>query len=255
MTAPHLIRLLENYGLDGKEAMVYLAGLELGSATVQQLARKSQIKRTTVYLITESLKAKGLFSEFKNPRGLQFMAIEPNRLLGMLDERKASLQEFMPELLALANNQKKIKPCVRYYEGREGARDIAKEILEVGDTELLFIGSYSDVYTYLSPVFIDKFFRPERIRKNIYMRALSTKDPRSMALVPRDKGEMREIVFLPQETKYAAAQYICQDKIANFSPRRETMGFIVESHDLAAMERQKFELMWEACKKFQKSGN
>jgi len=249
MTAPHLIRLLENFGLDSKEAMVYLAGLELGSATVQQLARKSQIKRTTVYLITESLKAKGLFSEFKNPRGIQFIPIEPSRLLGMLDERKASLQDAMPELSALTNNQKKTKPSVRYYEGREGLRKLAMEMLGTPDSELLFMGSYSDVIACLGPVFYEKIFMPERIRKNIFLRALNTKDPRSIYLMSRNQKEKREIVFLPQETKCAAAQYICQDKIANFSPRRETMGFIVESHDLAAMERQKFELMWEACKK------
>ena len=252
MPNTRLVNLLENYGLDSKEAMIYLAGLELGSATVQQLARKSQIKRTTVYLIAEALKVKGLFSEFKNPHGVQFIPVEPNRLLGMLDERKAALQDALPELQAITHSQKRSKPSVRYYEGREGLRKLAMEMLGTPDSELLFMGSYSDVLACLGRVFYEKIFMPERIRKNIFLRALNTKDPWSIYLMSRNQKEKREIVFLPQETKCTAAQYTCGDRIASFSPRGETMGFIVQSPDLADLERQKFELMWEACKERQK---
>jgi sugar-specific transcriptional regulator TrmB len=250
MITSQLIQILENFGLDKKEGAVYLAGLELGPASVQQLAQKSQLKRTTLYLITESLKAKGLFSESKNQRGVQFIPVQPDRLINILDERKTALQKVMPELMALTHSQKETKPNVRYYEGRENILTIEKETLEGTDGEILLMGSFSDIYLiYASPKLADDAYRQERIRKNIFLRMLVIREPRSIALLPSDKSELRETRFLPTGTELVTVQYIYQNKIAYISPKQETMGMIIESKDLASMERQKFNVLWETCKR------
>jgi len=51
-------KILRNLGLNEKEAKIYLACLELGSATVQEVAQKSSIKRTNIYNLLGSLKKK-----------------------------------------------------------------------------------------------------------------------------------------------------------------------------------------------------
>ncbi len=244
-----ITQTLEKFGLDKKEAAVYLASLELGSASIQQLAKKSTLKRTTLYLITESLKSKGLISESKNRRGMQFVPIKPNQLIDMLDERKAALQNAIPELLALTHIQTETKPCVRYYEGKDSLQTVESETLEGTDGEILLMGSFSDVFLfYASPSLYDDTYRKARIKKNIFLRMLVLKEPRSVALIPRDKAELRETRFLPKDTKMNTIQYIYQNKIAYISPSREVMGLIIESNDLATMERQKFNLLWDACK-------
>ena len=51
---------LQDAGLSETEAKIYLAALELGQTSVSRIARKSGIKRTTIYLSLENLMEKGL---------------------------------------------------------------------------------------------------------------------------------------------------------------------------------------------------
>ncbi|MBI5733705.1 MAG: hypothetical protein HY973_02045 [Candidatus Kerfeldbacteria bacterium] len=52
---------LQQFGLTEKESALYLAALELGSAFISDLARKSQLKRPTTYLVVNQLEVMGLF--------------------------------------------------------------------------------------------------------------------------------------------------------------------------------------------------
>ena len=53
------INTLKEFGLTSNESKTYLAALELGQTTVQELGKKAKIKRTTVYTTLEGLKQKG----------------------------------------------------------------------------------------------------------------------------------------------------------------------------------------------------
>ena len=54
---------LKTLGLNQKEASIFLASLELGPATISDIARRSNIKRTTVYNLIEPLLQKNLVSK------------------------------------------------------------------------------------------------------------------------------------------------------------------------------------------------
>ena len=56
------IDVLERVGLKGKEASVYLALLELGTASVESIAKKAGTKRPTTYLVLDDLQNRGLVS-------------------------------------------------------------------------------------------------------------------------------------------------------------------------------------------------
>ena len=58
-------RDLEAFGLTEKESRVYLALLELGEAGIGEIAKKSAIKRTTLYDVVENLKKSGLVGSIK----------------------------------------------------------------------------------------------------------------------------------------------------------------------------------------------
>ena len=68
MTIPFLKQL----GLLEKEAKVYLASLELGEATVLELAKKSALNRTTVYVEIEKLGQRGLVSSIEKGKKRYF---------------------------------------------------------------------------------------------------------------------------------------------------------------------------------------
>ena len=55
---------LRNIGLSEKEAIIYLASLELGPSTIQEISKKAQLKRSSVYDLISSLVERGLMNNF-----------------------------------------------------------------------------------------------------------------------------------------------------------------------------------------------
>lgn len=132
---PSLEQSLQSAGLSEKEAKVYLAALELGSAGAVQIARKSGINRATTYLIAENLMLRGLMSSVEHEGHTLFASEPPSQLLARveresqtLEERKLSLSAALPELEALVKAGGTPRPSVRYYEGLQGL-EAMREIL------------------------------------------------------------------------------------------------------------------------------
>ena len=80
--------LLKSLKFSEKEAKVYLALLELGSAKAHDIARKTGINRTTVYDLLEILLHRGLISKYKKGALAYFNARDPKYLLSYLDREK-----------------------------------------------------------------------------------------------------------------------------------------------------------------------
>ncbi|MEX0672441.1 MAG: helix-turn-helix domain-containing protein, partial [Candidatus Paceibacterota bacterium] len=89
---------LQNLGMSEKEAKVYLALLQVDSASATELSRTTDIKRPTVYVIIESLAEKGLVSETTVGKRTQFQAESPERLETYVERRKQELNEQSKEL-------------------------------------------------------------------------------------------------------------------------------------------------------------
>src|SRR3989304_1158765 len=104
---------LEKIGMADKEAKVFLASLELGSSSVQEIAKKS-------YFQTE----------------------DPKRLLKLLEEQEEGLRrkeeefkKYLPELETLFNIAEE-KPKVRFFEGKEGLITIREDYFRAKDKEV-----------------------------------------------------------------------------------------------------------------------
>src|SRR3989344_4425511 len=94
---------LEYIGLKPKEAKIYLALLELGEASVVQIAKSAGIKRTTVYNILPDFINRGLAaSTFKKKRKVYFIE-DPRSLKNDVKEKESVIDKVMPELLAIQN--------------------------------------------------------------------------------------------------------------------------------------------------------
>ena len=123
-------------GLSENEAAIYLAALELGETTVSRLARKAEIKRTTAYLVIDSLKERGLISSLKKESASVFFAEDPRKLHEVLEERKQKIDKIMPQLLAFTNLIDK-KPEIRYFDGNEGIKEVYRDSLKYQNQEIL----------------------------------------------------------------------------------------------------------------------
>ena len=74
-------KLLENLGLEQKEAKVYLELLKLGEATATKIGEKTNLDRTLMYQIANKLIEKGLVSYIIKNNVKYFSAANPKKLM------------------------------------------------------------------------------------------------------------------------------------------------------------------------------
>lgn len=122
-----LEKYLEEIGLSQKESQIYLALLQVDSESIQDLAKRTGINRTTVYPVLETLQKKGLVSEVQKGKKIEYVAAPPERLETfverqkvMLQERSERLKDIIPQIKSIQRESGE-KPIVKYFEGRDGA--------------------------------------------------------------------------------------------------------------------------------------
>lgn len=240
-----IIKDLQRIGLNDKEANIYLAALELGESNIQQLAKKSGVRRTTTYDIIESLKSKGLMSRVIRGKKTLFYASDPHKLEDEIEEQKYVLRRILPELLMVANSLDS-KPKVRFFEGIEGIKEVYKDTLSYSDGELLAWVS-PDAIEAFDLDFLDNDYLPRRVEKKIWVRAIAPEVKKMKGYKEVDEKSLRK-------TRLADAQMFPlrveinlygKNKIAVMS-FDEKFGMIIESQRILETLKSIFEMNWKS---------
>jgi sugar-specific transcriptional regulator TrmB len=236
-----LEKTLENYGLDEKQAKIYLATLELGSASVQKISQKAGLPRSTCYEVLETLSQKGLISTFLKKKIKYFSAEEPEKIIDLTREKIQGFEKALPQFRALYG-EARIRPTARFYQGEQGIKIILDEILKEAD-ELLAFSSAEDLFSALPdfPRFVEK-----RVKKKIPSRVIlreSEKAQERKALGPK---ELRQVKIIPASYDYHGLIYIWHNKIAMFSFKKDMLAIVIESKELAQVQKAMFELIWNS---------
>lgn len=136
-----LEKYLEEIGLSEKESQIYLALLQVDSESIQDLAKRTGINRTTVYPVLETLEKKGLVSEVQKGKKVEYVAAPPERIETfverqkvVLEERAERLKDIIPQIKSIQRESGE-KPIVKYFEGREGAIAAHEEFYEMHDSK------------------------------------------------------------------------------------------------------------------------
>lgn len=141
---PKLLNELQNLGLSDKEARVYVASVQIGSAPMQKIAKLANVNRATTYVLVESLMKRGLMTSVTKGKKRYFQAEQPERLLEIIQKEKRELlareetvKELVPQLMNLheATQEVQGKPKVKFYEGKNGLLAVRDEILKNKDKE------------------------------------------------------------------------------------------------------------------------
>ena len=132
-------QILEQFGLNGRKADVYLAVLEMGSSTVIEIAKKAGIKRTTCYDILTDLIKEGLVSEIIKGKKRFFIGESPEKIQKDLQRKESLVSEILPQLKSI-HNISGVKPKIRYFEGKEGLMEAYDDALKYSG-EILAFGS------------------------------------------------------------------------------------------------------------------
>lgn len=147
-------QLLSDVGLLPSEIKVYLGALELGTSTVQNIAKKARISRTATYEAIELLGRRGLISSSNVGKRTMYAAEEPQRIVSHLKEEQrkfsTTLQDIEQQVNALQLLSGGIKPIVKVYEGDEALVAYFDHVAKVKPRTHDEISNLDDVYTFLT---------------------------------------------------------------------------------------------------------
>lgn len=235
---------LVQIGLQETEVRFYLAALELGQASVRDIASKAGITRTNAYDVFSRLLEQGLVTQVAGASNKTMLvaAEPPDQLTELLDARRRKLDVLLPELRSLHNSASG-KPRVRYYQGLDGIKHVLDDTLTARDKTLLGILSMRDLFEVPGRAWMDDFVR-RRIEAGVFLRVVRS-PVKDIANVWRQSAEeLRDVRFASPDFVFTMTSYVYDNKVAIISSRRENFAMTIESEEFAIMQRNLFDVFW-----------
>ncbi len=244
-------RELTYLGLSEKEAKVYLATLELGKASVQNISKKAEVNRATTYVVIEALMKKGLMTSIEQNKKQYFQAEPPEKLRMLFESMETEivrkldyLDKMLPELKVLYATQKG-KPVVRYFEGKEGMKAMFEEFFIDKHTEpARMIFSNDLLFDYFTDDELNNFIK-RSISKGVKVRSIFNDEKKQIEIEDGD--------FRIDAEKYPITSDIAifGNKVRIATQRGGLVGLIIENKEIADTLKTLFELAFKN-KKFGK---
>lgn len=242
----NIITTLEQLGIEEKQAKVYLACLELGTATIQDLAQKSGIKRTSIYNFLEEIKDKGLVSETKKGNKVFLIAEDPNNLKNKLENNLKKIEEVMPDLMGIFNLPGS-KPKMRYYEGLDGIKKVYIDTYSHGGK----LYGFADWDKIMPNDEMDDWlweFATERARRKVKFYAI-VKDGRfAREAQAREKEQLRESKIVSDVQFETELNMYGNNRVAMMSFRRPYSAVIIEDKAIYNTLMSIWKLLWNNLK-------
>src|SRR3989344_5326965 len=187
---------LKDWGLNDKEAKVYLATLQLGLSRVNDIAKKAGILRETTYFVLNSLIQRGLVGYVLKSGVKFFEAADPGKFISILKEKETKMKEILPNLEDIKKTKQPMWAYANY------------KIFELLQFEF--------------PHFVEK-----RIRNKIYARIIQERVPSLKRTSGVNRKEYREMRFSPIVLK--SNVFIYGDRVALINvSERNPIGVIIE---------------------------
>lgn len=245
MKNQQLIDILHDIGLTENEAEIYLTSLSLGPTTILKISKASQIRRTTVYSIIESLKKKGLMHI--EPAGFKqlYVAESPERLDAIVENKKRSLEKLLPQFNALYN-LKGGESTINYYEGLAAVKNIYETILKPlkpGDDYLVIsdLQKFFDMDRKYFEGFLEK-----RGKSSIKARLIGTDSEQARYMKQFARNMNHEIKILPPESKLSVDVMIVPNKVTIFNLEEPISAISIENKSVVELHKETFEIMWRS---------
>lgn len=243
-----LQKALLQLNLTQKEIACYLALLEAGSSSIQDISRFAGINRVTVYAAIEELQRKGLVSETKKGRRKLFVAEDPESFKNILEEKKSKikgeenmLNNFILPTLKAINVRQENKPQIKFFEGLGGIYKVYDDYI-LKSANVLGCGSYDSVMKVSSWDVEKKYIGKMRQRKTFF-RGILEDTEMNRKFNEISKGVMHN-KFLPEGQKVSSDILVFGSMVALISYEKKS-ATLIEDESIAEALKMYLEFMWE----------
>jgi len=247
-----MLKSLKQLGLQEKEIKVYLAVLKAGSLSAQNIAFKTGVKRTTVYLVLEKLKKIGLMGEIIEKNKKIFFAEKPEKLLKIIRQKKTEIEkeekrikELLPQLeKILGNKETVLSGEVRHYQGLEGIWNISDDILKTRKDQFSIIPG--KVYDHLGlSRFLADITKKRRQIGGTKAYLITDYHPQNLKFYREEDTDFREIRFMPEVKNFDSAMAIYDDKIVLISLQKPYSSILIKNEVIYSLIKFMFDSLWK----------
>lgn len=239
-----VISLLNELGLSESETKIYLASLEAGPTSVQDLAKKARLSRTAAYDAVASLQDRGLMTTFDRGKKRFFVAEGPDKAVTFfrskirgLRTKLEALEEQIPELKLQMGGD---RPAVHFYEGRDALHSLFNDVAQAAPKTFDEVSNMDDVYDKLDIEYLKK------VRKLL--------DPNKIRMRILHHGELRSTrpgvkfcKLLPEFGDFHGDIWIYSNRVAFVQFFGKVTTVILESEAFADTARALFNAAWRIC--------
>ena len=236
--------ILKELGLSDKEAILYLALLELGTASVLRIASKSGIKRPTAYITLAALREKGFVEAIPKGTTTLYQAVDPEKIHERFEERVKTLSAALPELRSISNAAPG-KPRVRFYEGKKNILGLYEhEIFRA--PEIMAVVNMTELQRVFSQQELDGMLHLMKGNGGKIRELLEDSAEAREYLKEKNRLALGETKFLSPETLFAIDLLVYGDTVAMISPKN-LIAVVIEDRAIASAQRQFMDALWVAA--------
>ena len=246
--------ILSKVGLNGQEARVYLALLQLQESQTGDLCNKTDIASSHIYKILASLMKRGLVNYRVQNNTKIFMPAPPETLNELFLEKENKLKQEKIEINGLISNLKTEKPeeaysKYKYYEGFINVKSMWHEINSIlpnldKDGTIKIHTSQKGSYERL----IGFYNEYHKLRSKLKLKEQMIFPPHEKELAKKREKQLSNVKFM--DLKNDAEWGVIGDKffmqyITGEIPR----GFLIQDEKFARTFEQVFDNLWIIAKK------
>lgn len=238
---------LAQYGFNRKETALYLCLLKNIELSAFELAKKTDIPRTSVYTTLEILKKRGLITSSLKNNVAHYTPENPKQLLRILEEKEQVIQEALPEMMNLIDTAGK-NPSAKLYLGEAGVKAVFEDVLETINGQnlpMMQAVSQLDVLEAFPRFFPDWQKRRHANNKTFTQLIVPGSAKNSLPELFQSR-EDRETRFFPERFAFDCSLEIYGNKTATISLKDgEYQSIIIDSPTVTNTFKQFFLFAWE----------
>jgi predicted DNA-binding transcriptional regulator len=224
-TEGKLAAALRDAGLTDTEVAVFdfLIRRDAG-LRVSAIARGTRLNRSALYGVLKTLTAKGLVSSTVRNGILLFQSIQPHLIVDYLERAKEkiskhieSVEELVPDLVTLRNQEERYRPNIQFFDGTEGIKEVYRDLIRTNKEKLVygFTGAQA-LLNLMGYDWADRIVK-KRSEAGVKWLGIAAESPYAREMAKRDATQLRKTKFLPPQYTFDIELVAYDDKAAIIS--------------------------------------
>jgi len=233
--------ILEDLGLTHAEIKVYLALLELGSASAGPILEKSGLHNSVVHRNLDRLIEKGLITFVLEGKKKYYQAVDPKSLIDFLEEKKERVKSILPELIEKQRSAKQ-KPEARIYRGVRGVKELLYQMIDTDAKEYFGYGGPQKAHDLLGDHFWAGFHN-RRIQRKISAKLIFHSSLKWWG-EKLNRKRLTNVRFTSRDFEALTETVICGSNVGIIVYLDKPYGFLLQEKIAANSYKKFFDLLW-----------